>query len=182
MRENFMQVGRDVCSGGMMNRRWRAARRRSGQGEGLTCSLGGEDKRELHHRACAGVKVLVTQRLRVLVVIRRDCHMSGLVELDHVHSRLETLVMHRRREWLNMVEADEYTDVKELILADAEIAQNGLFGDKSEGGWVCGEVYGCNELVHTRVEKGVCRPIDGMDVRFRVALEIDQLWGYGISA
>ena len=77
--------------------------------------------------------------------------MPRLVEFDHVHCCLQSLLMNSGREWLHIVESDQDTNIKELVLGDPKIAEDGLFGCKGECGVRAREINGSNELVHTGI-------------------------------
>jgi hypothetical protein len=75
-----------------------------------------------------------------------------------------------------VVKASEDTDVEETLLRDTKVGHDIPFGDIIKGWFGCQEVNGDHELVDARVEEGVGRAVDCMDVGFRMMLEVDQLW------
>lgn len=78
--------------------------------------------------------------------------MPRLVEFDHVHCRLQSLLMNSSgRERLHVVESDQDTNIKELILGNPKITEDGLLGCEGECGIRAREINGNDELVHTRI-------------------------------
>ena len=77
--------------------------------------------------------------------------MPRLVELDHVHRCLQSLLVDSGREWLHVVESNQDTNIKELVLGNPKVAKDGLFGCEGECGFRGGEINGSNELVHTGI-------------------------------
>ena len=77
--------------------------------------------------------------------------MPRLVEFDHVHCCLQSLLMNSGREWLHVVESNQDTNIKELVLGNPEIAEDGLLGCEGECGVRAREINGNNELVHTGI-------------------------------
>lgn len=77
--------------------------------------------------------------------------MSRLVEFDHVHRRLQSLLVNSGRERLHIVESNQDTNIKELVLGDPKIRKDGFFGCEGECGVRAREINGNDELVHTGV-------------------------------
>ena len=77
--------------------------------------------------------------------------MPRLVEFDHVHCCLQSLLMHGGREWLHVVESNQDTNIKELVLGNPKVAEDGLLGCEGECGVRGREIKGNNELVHTGI-------------------------------
>jgi hypothetical protein len=77
--------------------------------------------------------------------------MPRLVEFDHVHSCLQNLLMNSGWEWLHVVESDQDTNIKELVLGNPKIAEDGLLGCEGKCGVRAREINGSNGLVHTGI-------------------------------
>jgi hypothetical protein len=77
--------------------------------------------------------------------------MPRLVEFDHVHRCLQSLLMTSGRKWLHVVESNQDTNIKELVLGNPKIAEDGLLGCEGECGVRAREIKGNNELVHTGI-------------------------------
>lgn len=74
-----------------------------------------------------------------------------------------------------MVETDQDTNIKKVFFIDTKIAHDTTFGDRGEGRFRGNKVDRNDKLVDAWIEKAVSWPVDGMDIRFWVALEIYQL-------
>ena len=77
--------------------------------------------------------------------------MSRFVEFDHVYRCLQSLFMDSGREWLYVVEANQDTDIKKLILGDPQVAKDSLLGREGECGLRSSEINRGYELVHARI-------------------------------
>jgi len=74
-----------------------------------------------------------------------------------------------------MVKANEDTDVEEILFRNTKVGHDASFGDVVEGWFGRQEVDGNHEFIDTWIEEGIGWAVDCMDVRFRVALEVNQL-------
>jgi len=101
--------------------------------------------------------------------------LTRFIVLDHVDGCFETLLVHRWGEGGRVVKANEDTDVEEILFGDAKVVHDIPFGDVVEGWFGCQEVDGNHEFIDARVKEGIGWAVDCMDVRFRVALEVNQL-------
>jgi hypothetical protein len=86
-------------------------------------------------------------------MVNIDCYgsMPRLVELDHVHRCLQSLLMDGGWEWLHVVESNQDTDIEELVLGNPKIAKDGLFGCEGECGVRACEINGSDELVYAGI-------------------------------
>ena len=78
-------------------------------------------------------------------------------------------------EWRRVIESDEDTDIKELIFCYPEFLHEAPLRGILKGRVRRSQIEGGNQLVHARVEKGICRSKNGMNIRFLVTLEVYQL-------
>ncbi|KAI0046558.1 hypothetical protein FA95DRAFT_1359270 [Auriscalpium vulgare] len=157
VREDLVQVRRDVRRGRVVRVVVRVPvrrrRRRQRERQRLHVALGRQDQRVLDHRARPRVQVRVLDLLAPRVLEERGHRrVPRLVVLDEVDGRLERLLVHRRRERQRVLEPEQDPDVQELVLRDAHVPQDRLFGGERERGRGGQEVNGCNELVDARVE------------------------------
>jgi len=75
-----------------------------------------------------------------------------------------------------VIESDEDANIKELIFRYAELLQEATLRGILKG-WVRrSQIEGRNQLVHARVEEGICWPENSMNVRLVVSLEVYQLF------
>ena len=71
-----------------------------------------------------------------------------------------------------MIESDEDANIKELIFCYAELLQEATLRGILKS-WVRrSQIKGCNQFVHTGVEKGIGWPENRMNVRLVVTLEV----------
>ena len=77
--------------------------------------------------------------------------MARLVEFDHVYRCLQSLFVYGGWEWLRVVESNQDTDVKKLVLGNPEVAKDGFLGSERECGVRGGEINGGNELIHAGI-------------------------------
>jgi len=77
--------------------------------------------------------------------------MSRLVEFDHVYRCFQCLFVNGGWEWLRVVESNQDTDIKKLVLGNPEVAKDGFFGSERECGVRGGEINGDNELIHAGI-------------------------------
>lgn len=77
--------------------------------------------------------------------------MPRLVEFDHIYRRLQRLFVYGGWEWLRVVESNQDTDIKELVLGNPKVAKDGFFGRERECGVRGGEINGGNELIHAGI-------------------------------
>lgn len=96
--------------------------------------------------------------------------LTGLVVFNHVDGCFETLLVHRRGEGGRVIEANEDTDIEEILFGDSKVVHDTPFGDVVEGRFGCQEVNGDYELVNTGVEEGVGWTVDCVDIGFRMTL------------
>jgi len=59
--------------------------------------------------------------------------------------------MNSGREWLHVVESNQDTNIKELVLANSKIAEDGLLGCEGKCRVRAREINGSDELVHTGI-------------------------------
>ncbi|KAA1469004.1 hypothetical protein DENSPDRAFT_552718 [Dentipellis sp. KUC8613] len=147
-----------------------------GERERLYGAFGRQNQGVLDHRtrACVQVGVLDGLDSRVVRECRHSC-VARFVVFHHVDGRLQGLLVDGRGERLRVVEANKNANVKKMVLRHAEVAQNRLLGRERERGGRGGEVDGGDELVDAGIEEGICWPVNSVDIRFRVALQVDEL-------
>lgn len=76
-----------------------------------------------------------------------------------------------------MFETEQNADVQELVLRETpQVIEYSAFRYVHERGRGGREVNRSDEFVYTRIKQGVCGPVNGVDVGFRVPLEVYQLW------
>lgn len=86
-------------------------------------------------------------------MVNIDCYgrMSRLVEFDHVHRCLQSLLMNSGRKWLYVVESNEDTNIKKLVLANSKVVKDVLLGCEGKCRFRAGEINGSNEPVHAGI-------------------------------
>jgi hypothetical protein len=173
MGENLVDIGGHICRSDGRDMCW------SGRGEGegkrgAAAFFGGEDEGVLDSTTGPHEEVSVLELLDERVVWEgSDGGEAGKVASDVVDGRSPA----SGREWGvggEEVASGEEAGVKELVLSEREVFEEGGFGD--EGHRRGGEVDGEDELVElVGVEEGFGRGVDGVDEPFRVFLEVDKL-------
>ncbi len=168
VREDFLQVRGDVRRRGVVRvvRRGVPVRRgRERERERQDGALRREDERVPDHRARARVVFGVLQRLdRGVLGVRQHRGVSCFVVLDDVDGCLERLLVHRRRERRGVLGADEDADVEKLFLGDLQFLQEAALGSELERRVRRGEVERRDELVDARIQQGISRPEDRVDI------------------
>jgi hypothetical protein len=74
-----------------------------------------------------------------------------LVEFDHIYRGLQSLFVDSGWEWLRVVESNQDTDIKKLVLGNPEVAKNGLLGSEGECGVCACEINGGYKFIHAGI-------------------------------
>jgi hypothetical protein len=98
---------------------------------------------------------------------------TRLVIPYHVQRLLEGLIMSNRREWRGKVKSDENANVQELIFSNSEFWQKTTLGGERESRSGRYEIQRGNEFVDAWVKQGIGGPVNGVDVGFWVALQVN---------
>lgn len=176
-----MKVLGNVCHSWMMGMViWMTVvwRRRNSNGKRHNGTFGWENQGIFDHRTCPCIVIRVLNRFnRGMFGESRHSCVSSLVIFDHIDSLFKGLVVGDGWERRRMLEADKNTDVKELILWHTEFSDKSAFGSKGEI-WARGnQIKRCDQSVDTGIQECISGAEDGVYVRLRMALEINQLEG-----
>ena len=126
--------------------------RGKGEWEGLDGAFDGQDERVLDHGSRSRVCIWVLYRFHCGVVdVNRYGSMPRLVEFDHIYRCLQSLLVYGGWEWLRIVESNQDTDIKKLVLGNPEVTKDGFLGSERECGFRGGEIDGGNELIHAGI-------------------------------
>ena len=86
------------------------------EGKGSDGTLRGKDERVFDHGAGAGVVFGILHLLDMRLVCKsgNSC-VAGFVIFDHVHRRLQSLIVNGRGEGKRVIESKKNTNVQELV-------------------------------------------------------------------
>ena len=101
-------------------------------------TFGRQDQGIFHHCSATGVLIGVLGSFNGRMITKggHRC-LTGFIIFNHIDSCFEALLVHRRWEGGRVIEANENTDIEEILFIDAKVGHDAPFGDIVEGRFGC---------------------------------------------